>query len=515
MRQRHQGLWEIIVSSLVMLLCGCTSQLSNPSVKTAPSCTQLWQQFDATVDKYSVRDTGSQPIDGFSYLRSDRFLANQMQTTQDIAAQRVLLQQMRQRDLAARNRELLRLPALEQQALRLLADSADTMAFKARLATCSLEMMRNDLADENVCSRLQQSIEVDDDYRFWQRAVGLYPLFVLPVNYLANNAHEEIHQQVSAFSEAEFPPQHLRWYAPQGQPLLSDKAVKIILQSSRENAAGLHDLNDDDRQRLAARFAPVIRQVYEKDSDLIGRIEVADKDHEPTFQTNPEQPVLYYYFSEIQLQGLAAVQINYVFWYPGRYNGESSWMERGHLDGITLRYTLNCQGRLVMVDLINNCGCYYGMVPDAGYFDLKNLKQDEKKEQILQTLPQITEGQRLLFTFSPRHLLLNAQVAPETTTARPYQLSPYEELELLPDGRGGYTSQFDQRGIVPGTRRVEAGLLFSMGIPEVGSMRQRGHQPITLVGREHFDDPQLFDRLFHYLQEPAGEEQSVCNQGAN
>jgi hypothetical protein len=37
-----------------------------------------------------------------------------------------------------------------------------------------------------------------------------------------------------------------------------------------------------------------------------------------------------------------------------------------------------------------------------------------------------------------------------------------------------------------------------MGIPSVGSMRQRGHHAIKLVGQAHFDDPQLFDETFEY-----------------
>jgi hypothetical protein len=30
----------------------------------------------------------------------------------------------------------------------------------------------------------------------------------------------------------------------------------------------------------------------------------------------------------------------------------------------------------------------------------------------------------------------------------------------------------------------------------VGSMRQRGHHAISLVGRDHFDDPELFEKNF-------------------
>ena len=40
--------------------------------------------------------------------------------------------------------------------------------------------------------------------------------------------------------------------------------------------------------------------------------------------------------------------------------------------------------------------------------------------------------------------------------------------------------------------------MFSMGIPKVGSMRQRGHHALQLVGRSHFDDPRLLDRSLIY-----------------
>jgi hypothetical protein len=40
-----------------------------------------------------------------------------------------------------------------------------------------------------------------------------------------------------------------------------------------------------------------------------------------------------------------------------------------------------------------------------------------------------------------------------------------------------------------------------MGIPDVGSMRQRGHHALTLVGRSYFSDPYLLDNNFEYNNE--------------
>jgi hypothetical protein len=55
---------------------------------------------------------------------------------------------------------------------------------------------------------------------------------------------------------------------------------------------------------------------------------------------------------------------------------------------------------------------------------------------------------------------------------------------------------FDANGIAVGTERIEPLIFFSMGIPSIGSMRQRGHHAIELTGHDHFDDPLLFEKNF-------------------
>jgi len=54
---------------------------------------------------------------------------------------------------------------------------------------------------------------------------------------------------------------------------------------------------------------------------------------------------------------------------------------------------------------------------------------------------------------------------------------------------------FNPRGIVSGSERPEPYFFFPMGIPDVGAMRQRGRQPITLIGRAHYDDADYLDYL--------------------
>ena len=57
---------------------------------------------------------------------------------------------------------------------------------------------------------------------------------------------------------------------------------------------------------------------------------------------------------------------------------------------------------------------------------------------------------------------------------------------------------FNFRGIAKDAGRIEFLVFFPMGIPDVGSMRQRGHHAIKLVGRSYFEDPDLIDKNFEF-----------------
>lgn len=62
---------------------------------------------------------------------------------------------------------------------------------------------------------------------------------------------------------------------------------------------------------------------------------------------------------------------------------------------------------------------------------------------------------------------------------QPYTLLSYDTLETLPAKNGQTESMFDNKGIGKGaTRAKEQVIFFSMGIPSVGAMRQRGHHPV-------------------------------------
>ena len=68
----------------------------------------------------------------------------------------------------------------------------------------------------------------------------------------------------------------------------------------------------------------------------------------------------------------------------------------------------------------------------------------------------------------------------------------YAALRSLPRG-AGRRSLFGEEGLVAGTERSERFLLWPMGVPSAGAMRQWGHHATAFVGRRHFDDPGLVE----------------------
>jgi hypothetical protein len=116
-----------------------------------------------------------------------------------------------------------------------------------------------------------------------------------------------------------------------------------------------------------------------------------------------------------------------------------------------------------------------------------------------QWLPDVLPDQRLGVRLnSGWHQVQRLIAAKDFPESVPYELAPYDVLEALPREEGRTESIFNSKGIARCSERVERFILFSMGIPKIGSMRQRGHHALELIGRAQFDDPTLFDESFAF-----------------
>jgi hypothetical protein len=342
---------------------------------------------------------------------------------------------------------------------------------------------------------LLAAVTAPSEYSTAMRVVGIYPLTSIPVTAVTRR----VQQKFSKWHHA--PADRLKIlgkiiaYRPSQGPSYSASIVRHILQRSKRNALGVPRPTLADQQVLLAMFAPVLYQDVAAAHDEIGEV-VWRND---TVSINPAKPTVYHYFSHARLKGQPILQLNYVFWYSARNGPLSPWFEKGPLDGLTVRVSLDPSGRPFMVDVMNNCGCYHFYLPHPESQAKIITPSDGIDAFAPRRLPASYPKKRLgLRLMSGWHQVnhLDAGLMPSSYAS--YQLVDYDRLEMLPRGGQGFESIFNPKGIAKDSPRIESLIFFPMGIADIGSMRQRGHHAVVFVGRAHFDDPDLFDNYFQF-----------------
>lgn len=489
-----------ILMALTLLVGGChlysdrqpTADLRSPAI----NCRQRLERVDRLVAAAGTTDTSVFPVAGFPYLRASRFLADTARRPNGPRATRRWLERMHALDISARKKEIVNLnDAQLEQLAQLLGTEAHRESLTAAVENCSRRLF--DQADDkpSLASDVRDALSFPGEYRLWRRAVGLYPLVALPVAYVSAARFDEFRQW-----HARPPDQHPRAGRPvvyrPGQRAPARRIMpQDLYRQTPIDPLGLPLLTPDDKRRLAAALAPTIVQDTAGAYDHIGALHW--QGNRPAIAG--ERPAVYYYFSHARFDDQPSLQINYVFWYSHRSGPLAPWIERGQLDGLTMRISLDPSGRPVMLDIMNNCGCYHFFVPAHDRIDRIENPLLGLDPLVPAWLPQAFPGKRLRVTVtSGWHQVLNIATDNSSDPGKAYALRPYEELEMLSDEHGRRRSIFDRNGIVYGSGRIEPFIFFSMGIPHIGSMRQRGRHAIQLVGRAHFDDPLLFDRTFDY-----------------
>ena len=499
LQQRERFLLLIGVVSL-FLSCAGTGFQEGPAGDGAPSeAAVFFHRLDAAVDTAGVRDASVVRIPGFPYLRTNRFLEAMKDRVDMPDEQAAWIDRMRALDLAAHRKEIGNLPESD---LNLLSTEIKPVSKSTRKALYAMAvdygdgLLAKDRETKAFYERVKTAVAVPSEYESWLQFAGAYPLTVIPVALATWNVQRKFTRFHETAPEALPVRGKLIRFAPEpSAPSTTPSEIQGYFARARRDALGLPILSRTQKEQVIAAFAPAFVQDVAADYDRIGglfwdgnRVEV-----------DSNQPTVYYYVAQGFFRGAPALQIVYVIWYPGRRGPHAPWYEHGHLDGLTLRVSLDPSGRPFMVDFMNNCGCYHFFVP-AG----------ERVERVIPVpggadpfaparLPDPFPEKRLsVRIMSGWHQVENLNTANGPADAVAYRLAPYETLEKLPRSDGRTESIFDARGIAKGSERIEPIIFFPMGVPEVGAMRQRGHHAIQFVGRAHFDAPDLFDRNFEF-----------------
>ena len=489
--------YMLLILSLFMQACAgrVVYRFENDSQRP-PQAELFFSELDEAVYQAGVRNAADFPVSGFPYLRANRFAVSLKGRIGNDAQQNQWVRWMQQLDIAARTAEIQNLPAAKVQ--RLAADfgfKADRQTLLAITNEYSYKLLAHDQNQPNFFEALNAAVKETSEYSTLMRVFGLYPLAAIPVAIVTHRVNDEI-AEWHQIPEDERPVLgKLTTYGPAGALDFNAQDVRRIMQRSRQNPLRIPLPSDIEQKALRAIFAPLIVQDLAADYDRLGAVVWTDK----KLSVNPDSPKAYTYFSHAFLKNTPVLQINYVFWYSERNGPNSPRIERGNMDGLTVRVSLDEYGNPFMVDIMNNCGCYHLYVPREHRIERIRPVPMAIDAFVPSRLPENYPRQRIaIHVISGWHQVSHISSRSMPAEYRPYQLASYRQLEMLPRNGDLHESMFNSRGIGKYSERVESDIFISMGVPQVGRMRQRGHHAIKFVGRAHFDDPHLFDKHFEF-----------------
>jgi len=449
------------------------------------SCRALFTLVDATVEEAGVGDAQFSRIDGYPYLRIDRFLADaSIKPDPDGEGFDVWVAALRARDADARRVELRNLPA---PARDVLGNGA-----AERLEACAPVLEHEDTDSPEDRQRLLAAAQVPGDYSVSLRVVGLYPFTSLPFNAGVEDLHESMLAEFARPLESLPVAGRLQRYGRPAAGALSAASIRELLQDAGRDAHGVPALSATEIAGLFETFAPTYEIDVATDDDRIGTPYWSD-DGLPSVDV--QRPVVFHRVSFARLDGDTLLQLNYSVWFPSRPPEGDFDLLSGRLDGITFRVTLARDGRPLLYDTMHNCGCYHLFLPTTRLA----LKPPSGAHEEAPLVPQRIEpriGGPTLRIAHGTHYLQRVYFDDSPGADRIYEFLDDDALRSLALADGERRSLFDSDGLVVGSERGERWLFWPMGIAEPGAMRQWGRHATAFVGTRHFDDPDLIERYF-------------------
>ncbi|MDX1707120.1 MAG: hypothetical protein R3274_00890 [Desulfobacterales bacterium] len=490
----------IVVTILVAIAAqGCARRVTyrfETDSQRPTETVRFFSELDAAVYRSGVGHGAFFRVDGFPYLRANRFLVSLKERLENDAQRNQWVLLMQQLDMEARTAEIQNLP--QGQVKQLAAAFGLQPGRKnllAKVAASSHKLLAHDQRQSDFFEVLEVAVQDASEYSTLMRVFGLYPLAAIPVAIVTLRVNDEIaawHQ----LPEDERPTLGaLTTYGPAERVEFSAPEIRRMMKRSRQNPLGIPLPSADDQNKLLAMFAPLIVQDEIADYDQLGAVVWTVQQ----VSVDSDRPLVYFYFSHAYLKDTPVLQINYVIWYPQRGGPNSPLIERGNMDGLTIRVSLDEYGSPFMVDIMNNCGCYHFYAPRKEAV-VRSLPSPMAIDAFVPTwLPDDYPRQRIAIrVISGWHQVGHIGSRSMPLEFKPYQLAPYDQLEMLPKSSNQHESIFNSRGIGKHTERIESDIFIPMGVPQVGRMRQRGHHAVKFVGKAHFDDPHLFDRHFEF-----------------
>ena len=487
----------LVIAVLTFQACaGVEAPNRMPPDLSQPKAAAFFSELDRMILLYDVRNASHSTVQGFPFLRTNRFFAALKNRMQDTGQERCWLNHLQQADLDSRKKELRNLPqsAVNELAARFGFDPSRN-ALWLQTEIFSNQLLHAYRQDPRFVETVKQRLHVPDEYSTLYRAAGLYPLAGIPVTIATALSYGRI-KKWYATAPARLPVSgSLARFTP--RPTRMDAAFdpRALFLPENLDPLGLPRISERQQEQLAIKFAPVIYQDVAAAYDRFGAVQWLNGN----IDIDTNRPAVYFYVAHGLLNQAPALQLHYVVWYTERTGNQAPWFEKGPLDGFTFRVTLDHSGKAAMIDIMNNCGCYHFFVPRKSSLQAIKKKPGELEPLLPAWMPEAFPEKRIqLRVNSGWHQVQQIALDNFQPESGAYELLAYDELESLPRGGESFESAFTPHGIMKNSWRIEPYIFFSMGIPKVGFMRQRGHHATKLVNREHFSNPYLFDNQFAF-----------------
>lgn len=488
--------WICIALSLALLGgCAALGTSQRPEVPDGAQCLALYAKVDERIEAAGVADAQYARIEGFPYLRSDRFSASFAREIHDMDTFWEWVGYLRANEDEARDIELRNLNLPSEETASLLLD----------LRGCGAWLRSWELDDAAFREKLYQAVTPPDAYSTLARALGAYPLAKPFLRRGIAAEHQKVlNEFAKPLEQLDTGRQRVLWTVKPGTQQASDDPFiddTIDLRERPRDLLGRVGLLQTELQQLAQFHAPAFWIETGAAYDMPG---VPRRDAQG-LGVNTETPVVYFIPGYTRFGGQNLLQISYVMWFSQRAEAEPGDPAAGPLDGLIWRVTLDERGQVLMHDTIHACGCYhYGFI--AGDWTLRT-DAEANPSGMLFPQAEVPRGPIAVHVQSGTHAVQRVVPRDEIkpTVQSQYELQPYDELTLLPRPGGGTYSLFGPDGLVAGTERRERYWLWPSGVRSAGAMRQWGHHATSFLDRTHFDDPFLFEKVLVAPEKPAPE----------
>jgi len=476
-----------------LLLSGCATvpapTRSERTGQTGPlgRCADFFSSLDRQTRSAAAIDAGVFRVKQYPYLRVNRFLVSFGGQADHPDAFEQWLDRMQALDQDARRYEIANLP---DAAVEGLDPANGREGIYQRVAACGDVLRQTDFKDDESRQKLIEQVAVPDDYIFFRRVLGIYPLTSQFVSDGVSKWHAEARQSFSNKPPVNW--QTIR-YVPDRE--IDWQTLSQRIGPTTRDALGIPVYSQAQQEALFRWYAPVWEVQIQAAHDRIGTPVWNDNG---VLGVDTRRPVTYTRLSFTRYQKQVLTQLNYIIWFPARPKRSVTDLYGGLLDGVNYRVTLDRDGIPLLYETVHNCGCYYKAYPTKRLRLRENIPYAEPPLVLSAPDPDPFEHFVTLAMQTGTHYVqhvypLSRDVEPEAVE---YAFADYGRLRSLPYLGAQRRSMFDPNGLAPGSERLERLILWPTGVVSPGAMRQWGRHAVAFVGRRHFDDPDYMDKMF-------------------